>query len=87
MLTRYMSQIYVFSDDAKQRIYSTGKFKLCNPTIWAETQAENLCRIPKTLRHFKNGMYLKYLDEIYKMPRDIDHYVRFAADNFDWLKV
>jgi hypothetical protein len=87
MLTRQMNKTYVVGDDVKQRIFATGKFRLCNPTIWRETQAENLYRIPRTFRHFKEGTYLEHAGRLYRMPHDIDRYVRFASEDFSWTSV
>ena len=87
MLTGYMNRTYVRGDKIKERIYATGSFRLTNPCVFHETKEENEYRMPRTFRHFKNGMYLKHLNRFYKMPPDIDRYVRFASDDFDWSKV
>lgn len=85
LLNQYIKRIH-FHDKIKMRISKEGIFRLTNPTIFHETQNENTYRIPKTLRHYSQE-YLKHGSRYYRMPKDVDQYVRFAAEDFDWMSV
>lgn len=85
LLDRYIKRVQ-FNDHIKMKISKEGVFRLCNPTIYHETEFENKYRISRTLRHYSQK-YLQYGTRYYKMPKDVDRYVRFAADDFHWSKV
>ena len=85
-ITHYIRTMYS-RDEIRMSLLKKGEFRLCNPTIFTETREENEYRIPRTLRHYKGGEYLEHKGRKYKMPPDIDRYVRFAADDFDWNTV